>query len=373
MSGDEGVRTNLHSRLDRLPWSGFHTNIIFALGMTWILDGLEVSWTSVAATRLTQDGALGEYQPLDAIQIGILGTVYIAGACSGSLFFGYLCDAFGRKKLFMLTPLVYSIATLCTANSNTFKWFLIFRFFTGFGIGGEYSAMNSCIDELIPARWRGTIDLAVNGSFWIGSAISSIASIYMLNTDYMSIDIGWRVGFIIGGILGFVIIFLRRNLPESPRWLMTHGKLPKAEKLVDSIEESIIQESFGLLALPQVEGHSIVIKDKNDIPLRKVLETIFCSMRRRAVLAFTLMMAQAFFYNAIFFTFATSLDKFYDVPSDEVGLYELPWAVTNFLGPITIGRLFDTWGRRNMISGTYMYVTIDTMLTRSTNVSNIIL
>ncbi|MGH8516081.1 MAG: MFS transporter, partial [Panacagrimonas sp.] len=344
---DEGaicVVTSVPARLDCLPWSRFHTLVVVALGITWILDGLEVTLAGAVSGALQASPALR----LGDAQIGMAGSAYVAGAVLGALFFGRLADRLGRKRLFTATLLVYLVATAATAFSTSFEMFLLFRFFTGAGIGGEYAAINSAIQELIPARFRGQTDLVINGSFWIGAALGALGAVLLLRPGLLPEDWGWRLCFGVGAVLSLSILWLRRWIPESPRWLMTHGRLPEAEAIVARIERNAGQpvDPSGLPRLQlRVHGH--------DFGFVELARTLFHRYPRRAVLALVLMASQAFFYNAIFFTYALVLGRWFGVAADRIGLYLLPFAVGNFLGPLLLGRAFDSWGRRQMIALTY--------------------
>jgi MFS family permease len=342
---DDGVETRIPARLDRLPWSRFHTLVVVALGITWILDGLEVTLAGAVSGALKASPAL---QLTDA-QIGLAGSAYVAGAVLGALIFGRLADKLGRKRLFTVTLLVYLVATAATAFSSSFALFLLFRFFTGAGIGGEYAAINSAIQELIPARYRGQTDLVINGSFWVGAAIGALGAVVLLRPGLLPDDWGWRVCFGLGAVMGLSILWLRRWIPESPRWLMTHGRLPEAEAIVADIEARTGQpiDPPGLPAL-RLRTH------RHDFGFVELARTLFHRYPKRAVLALVLMASQAFFYNAIFFTYALVLGRWFGVAADRIGLYLLPFAVGNFLGPLLLGRAFDTWGRRQMIALTYV-------------------
>jgi MFS family permease len=344
---EEAVETNIPSRMDRLPWSRWHWLIVAGLGITWILDGLEVTIVGALASVLTEKGTLA----LTESQIGFAATLYLLGGILGALFFGYLTDRLGRKRLFMITLGLYLVSTVLTAFSWSFWSFVAFRFLTGAGIGGEYAAINSAIDELIPARVRGWADLAINGSWWIGTAVGAASTLVLLNPSLFAHSIGWRLCFGLGAILGLAILMVRRILPESPRWLMTHGKMDEAERVVKSIEAEVAGEG-GVEKLPKAEG-SIKIQQRGSIGFGRIADVMWNKYRKRASLGMALMISQAFMYNAIFFTYALVLSKFYKVPSGSVGLYILPFALGNFLGPLTIGRLFDTIGRRAMIAITY--------------------
>ncbi len=340
------MQTDVPARLDRLPWSRFHRLVVVALGITWILDGLEVTLAGSVAAALQTSPRL----QLTAEQVGLTGSAYLAGAVLGSLFFGHLTDRLGRKKLFNVTLGVYLVATAATAFSWDFYSFLFFRFLTGAGIGGEYSAINSAIQELIPARLRGRIDLAINGSFWIGAAGGALLSVWLLDPNVLDPDIGWRVAFGSGAVLGLMILFLRRYLPESPRWLMIHGKPHEAEGVVEEIEARVEADTGKKLA-PVTQW--LTLGDPHKTTMVSVARTLLKHYRSRTTLGLMLMASQAFVYNAIFFTYALILTRFYNVPADKVGLYILPFAIGNFLGPLLLGPLFDTLGRRQMITATY--------------------
>ena len=340
------VETDVPARLDRLPWGRFHTLVVAALGITWILDGLEVTLVGAVAGALKQSPVL----QLSNTDIGLASSAYLAGAVLGALFFGWLTDRIGRKKLFFATLTVYLIATAATAFSWNFWSFVLFRFLTGAGIGGEYAAINSTIQELIPARVRGWTDLAINGSFWLGAAIGAVASIALLDPALLPIDMGWRVAFAIGALLSTVIFVMRMWIPESPRWLVTHGRAEEAEAIVAGIERDLARQGHVLSSGPFPR---IRLRMRSHTPLREVAGVLFTTQRQRSLVGLSLMASQAFFYNAIFFTYALILTDFYAVPADHVGWYILPFAAGNFLGPLLLGRLFDTWGRRPMIAITY--------------------
>lgn len=338
------VETDIPARLDRLPWSRFHTLVVVALGVTWILDGLEVTLAGALSGALKQSPVL----QFSNIDIGIAGSAYLAGAVLGALFFGWLTDRLGRKKLFFITLSVYLTATAATALSWNIWSFALFRFFTGAGIGGEYAAINSTIQELIPARVRGWTDLVINGSFWVGAAIGAVAAIVLLDPAVIDPEAGWRLAFLIGAALGLVVFLMRMWIPESPRWLMTHGRVDEAETIVTGIEQrSGVLPSA--VSLPKVR-----LRTRLFTPLSEVFETLFHTHRSRAYVGLALMASQAFFYNAIFFTYALMLTDFYGIAAAQVGWYILPFAAGNFLGPVFLGRLFDTIGRRRMIAFTYI-------------------
>ncbi len=348
MAGQQGAQwteTDVPARLDRLPWSGWHWLIVVALGITWVLDGLEVTLAGSVAGVLKDKGSLG----FTDTEVGLTATFYLAGAVIGALVFGYLTDRLGRKKLFTVTLLLYLVATAATAFSWNFWSFVVFRIFTGAGIGGEYAAINSAIDELIPARLRGRVDLIINSTFWLGAALGAAATLYLLDTSRFGVDRGWRFAFGIGAALGFGIIFLRHWVPESPRWLMSHGRNDEAEKIVGDIEKDVVADPKTLGPTPEKSK----IRVRKSTPWGEIWQAVAFDQRSRSLLALTLMVAQAFFYNAIFFTYALVLGTFYQVPAGQIGFYLFPFALGNFMGPLLIGRLFDTVGRKPMIILTY--------------------
>ena len=351
-SADEGglrtIETKIPARLDRLPWSKFHWRVVLGLGIVWVLDGLEVTIVGFLAPTLTEPGSGVELTESD---IALAQAIYVAGACFGALFFGQLTDRFGRKKLFLLTLALYLLATLASGLAMSPAWFLAARFFTGAGIGGEYAAINSAIDELIPARARGRVDLIINGSFWLGAAIGGLFSLILLKESLFALDLGWRLAFGMGATLGLGIIFLRRNLPESPRWLFIHGREQEAERIVDEIEGEVRSETDQRLAEP---GESITVHQRHRIPFREIARTAFKVYPKRAVLGFSLFIGQAFIYNAVTVTLGLTLTTYLGVGANKVGLFYAVFAAGNFLGPLLLGRLFDTVGRRPMIAGTYL-------------------
>jgi MFS family permease len=345
-TGDLVVETDIPARLDRLPWGRFHTLVVAALGITWILDGLEVTLVGSVAGALKQSPVLR----LSNTEIGLVSSAYLIGAVLGAVFFGWLTDRLGRKKLFFVTLAVYLVATAATAFSWSFWSFALFRFLTGAGIGGEYAAINSTIQELIPARVRGWTDLVINGSFWVGAAIGAAGSIVLLDPQLLPVDMGWRAAFAIGALLSTVVLFMRMWLPESPRWLVTHGRADDAERILADIESRFRREGHVLEDGP---FQKIRLRARSHTPLREVIDTLVTAQRRRTAVGLALMAAQAFFYNAIFFTYALILTDFYGIAADKVGWSILPFAAGNFLGPLLLGRLFDTLGRRLMIALTY--------------------
>ncbi len=344
-SGDtKVVETDIPARLDRLTWNRFHTLVIVSLGITWVLDGLEVTLAGAVSGALKASPVL-RFTNTD---IGLAGTAYLFGAVTGALGFGWLTDRWGRKKLFFITLAVYLAASAATAFSWDLWSFLLFRFLTGAGIGGEYTAINSTIQEFIPAKYRGRTDLIVNGSFWLGAALGAGGSVVLLDPAILSADWGWRVCFFIGAVLGLGILFLRTHVPESPRWLATHGRAEDGQAIVADIEAHMHDPAPAGETLKTVK-----LTSRDHTPLREVFDTLFRVHRQRSLVGLVLMGAQAFFYNAVFFTYALVLSDFYKVPADKIGLYILPFAAGNFLGPVVLGPLFDTVGRKPMIALTY--------------------
>ena len=340
------ITTNIPQRLDRLPWSRWHWVVVGALGVTWLLDGLEVSIVAALGPMLTHPDALH----LTQSEVGLTASAYLAGSVFGALLFSYLTDRQGRKKWFMITLALYLAATVLTALSWDLMSFMCFRFLTGAGIGGEYAAINSAIDELIPARSRGHTDLAINGTWWLGSAAGALLTLLLLNPTIFPESIGWRLCFVFGAVLGVAIILVRRVIPESPRWLMTHGRVRDAEAIVSQIEQHVSQDHGTTLAEPA--GH-LTVHPRPHATIMTVARELFQSYLRRTVLGIGLMVTQSFMYNAVSFTYPLLLTKYYAVAPSDVGMYILPFAVGNFLGPLLLGRFFDTIGRKPMISLTY--------------------
>jgi MFS family permease len=342
----KAIETDIPARLDRLPWSRFHLLVVTALGVTWILDGLEVTIVGAIGPVLQSPQTLG----LSATQVGTTASAYVVGAVIGALVFGWLTDRFGRRFVFYVTLAVYLTGVLLSAVSWDFASFAAFRAITGFGIGGEYAAINSAIDELIPARLRGRIDLIVNGSFWIGAAAGSGASLLFLDPNLLAPDVGWRLGFAVGGMLGLGILVMRRAVPESPRWLVTHGFGEQAEATVADVERRVIADTGAPLA--PAEGR-LVVHPRRTFSFGLIFRAMLGKYRARSALALMLMVAQAFLFNAVFFSYGLVLAQYHGVPETTTGLYLLPLAVSNFLGPLLLGHFFDTIGRRVMIAGTY--------------------
>ena len=343
---DSVIETSIPARLDSLRWGGFHTRVVAALGITWILDGLEVTLAGALSGALKESPTL-QFSNFD---VGLANSAYLAGAVLGALGFGWLTDRIGRKKLFFITLALYLTATAATALSWSVASYALFRFLTGAGIGGEYTAINSTIQELVPARYRGWTDLVINGSFWIGAAIGAVAAIVLLDPKLLAPDLGWRLAYFIGAALGLIVFVMRMWIPESPRWLMIHGRPEEAHAIVDDIERASTrhQDHPADEVFPKIR-----LKMRSHTPLGEVAHTLLTTYRQRSMVGLVLMVAQAFFYNAIFFTFALVLTDFFGIPSNHVGWYILPFALGNFLGPLLLGRLFDTLGRRTMIATTY--------------------
>ncbi|OPF95534.1 Sialic acid transporter NanT [Rhodopseudomonas palustris] len=338
------IDTDIPARLDGLLWSRFHTRVVAALGITWILDGLEVTLAGALAGALKDSPSL-RFSNLD---VGLANSAYLAGAVIGALGFGWLTDRIGRKKLFFITLALYLTATAATALSWSVTSYALFRLLTGAGIGGEYTAINSTIQELVPARYRGWTDLVINGSFWIGAAIGAVCAIVLLDPAVIDPDHGWRLAYLTGAVIGLVVFAMRWWIPESPRWLMIHGQPERAEAIVADIEQSARHAPDRPRVLPKIK-----LRMRTHTPLLEVAKTLFGTYRQRSLVGLVLMTAQAFFYNAIFFTYALILTDFFGISANHVGWYILPFAAGNFLGPLLLGRLFDTLGRRTMIGFTY--------------------
>ena len=340
------IDTDISARLDRLPWGRFHVLVIVALGITWVLDGLEVTLAGSLVGALRQPPmAFTEFD------VGLAASSYLVGAVLGAVGFGWLTDRIGRKKLFFITLALYLCATAATGLSWDIYSFCLFRFLTGAGIGGEYTAINSTIQELVPARARGWTNLVINGSFWIGAALGSVLAIVLLRPEVIDPAWGWRIAFFVGGGIGLAILLLRRWIPESPRWLVTHGYAAEADRVVTEIEKRFTDAGV-TLPPPDTSKHT-KLKVRHHTPLSEVAQAMFVTSRQQTLVGLCLMIGQAFFYNALFFTYALVLERFYGVPGGHVGWYLLPFALGSFLGPVVLGRLFDTVGRRPMIAFTY--------------------
>ena len=345
-SQNSTIESDIPSRLDRLPWSPWHSRIIVALGTSWILDGLEVTLVGSLSGILESNAGLHLTDP----EVTGAATTYLAGAVFGALLFGYLTDRLGRRKLFLITLATYSLATVASAFSWNLFSFSVFRFFTGIGIGGEYAAINSAVDELIPGKLRGTVDLMVNGTFWLGATAGSLAAMFLLS-GHLPQNTGWRYAFGIGGTLGLIVLILRLFVPESPRWLMLRGKEDEADRIVHDIEAKATQGNPE--KLPSPEGEKLKITVRDHTPLMEIFRNMLGENRQRSILGLVLMVAQSFFFNAIFFSYGLIVKRFFHVSDRELPMHLLPFAVASFLGPVTLGRLFDKVGRKPMITATY--------------------
>jgi MFS family permease len=342
------IRSTVPARLDRLPWTRFHWRVIVALGITWVLDGVEITIAGSIADRLRDAGTLH----FSSSQVGLSASLYLFGEVIGALVFGRLADKLGRRKLFIITLGIYLVGNALTAASTGFVFFALTRIVAGAGIGGEYAAINSAIDELIPAPYRGRTDLAVNGTYWLGAMIGAAANVAFLNEGLFGVNVGWRLGLLIGPVIGLAIWPLRRHIPESPRWLLTHGQHEEAERIVSEIEAAANEQ--GIKVEPVNDHEAIEIVDRVELSYRDLARSLLRDYRRRSLIGFALMTTQSFLYNAIFFTYALILADFYDISSDKVSLFIFPFAVGNLLGPIVLGPLFDSVGRRVMVGGTYV-------------------
>src|SRR6201996_2811569 len=340
------IKTDVPFRLDRLPWSRFHMLVVLGLGITWILDGLEVTIVGSLGPALQSHDTLR----LSSANLGSIASFYVGGAVVGALVFGWTTDRFGRRLVFYATLIIYLSGVLLSALAWDFWSFAFFRMLTGLGIGGEYAAVNSAIDELIPAKYRGRVDLIVNGSFWLGAAFGALAAPLLLNQKLFAVNVGWRLGFGIGGVLGMTILLLRRFVPESPRWLVTHCRSDEAETVVKEIEDRVEKDAKQSLPKPT---ERLEVHPRKSFGLGMIFSAMVGKYRMRSVLALTLMVAQSFLYNSVFFTFGLILAHFYHVKNEQVGFYILPLAIGNFCGPLLLGTLFDTVGRRKMIALTF--------------------
>ncbi|WP_308202602.1 MFS transporter [Curtobacterium sp. RIT-PI-V] len=346
MSSTNGaIKSLVPARMDRLPWTRFHWSVVVGLGVSWILDGLEIQIVSNAGFQADLN--------LSTQQVTSLGTIYLVGQVVGALVFGRMSDRLGRRKLFILTLAIYLIGSGIAGLAQDFWFLAAFRFVAGLGIGGEYAAINSAIDELIPAKYRGHVDIAINGTYWGGAALGAFANIYLLDTANFSESIGWRIGFFLGPVLGIAIIFLRRHIPESPRWLMTHGREEEAEATVTQIEEAV-EKSTGK-RLPDVdESKAMTVTPTDRVGFLTIARVLLKQYPTRTLVGASMMITQAFLYNAIFFTYALVLTNFFGLKTAQTSIYFFPFAIGNLLGPIILGRFFDTWGRRQMIFLTYL-------------------
>ena len=338
------VRSLVPARLDRLPWSRFHWLIVIGLGFSWILDGLEV--------QIVASNGYAHTRGMGAVEVGMAGTAYLIGQVAGALYFGRLADRLGRKNLFLLSLGIYLVGSAVAGLSFAPWFFFLWRFVAGAGIGGEYAAINSAIDEIIPSKYRGRVDIAINGTYWGGAALGAVANMLFLDTAIFPQDWGWRLSFFLGPLLGLLIIYLRRHIPESPRWLMTHGREEEAERTVDAIEDRIRSEGkeFG----PVDDAEAITVREYGRVPFLVIARVLFRQYPRRTFVGITMMVTQSFLYNAIFFTYALVLEHFYHTPPAAAGTYFLVFAVGNLAGALLLGPLFDSWGRRRMLFGTYV-------------------
>ncbi len=344
------IKTRIPARLDRLPWSRFHWIVIIGLGTAWILDGLEVNIVGSISARLAEPGAGAGLAKADISSWGA--SLYIAGACFGAIVFGQLTDRFGRKKLFMITLGIYLFGTVLTAFTFSAAWFFVFRFITGMGIGGEYSAINSAIDELIPARHRGRVDVSVNGSYWLGGVGGALLAVLMLNSSVFATDLGWRLSFVLGAVIGLAVLLVRRNVPESPRWLFVHGREEEAERIVGDIERQV-RDSTGR-ELPEPSGEELTVRQRKTIPLPLIVRSVVTMYPRRTILGLALFIGQAFIYNSVLFGFGLLLTTYFQTASGDVPYFLAVFAAGNFLGALILSPLFDTVGRKPMIAGTYL-------------------
>jgi MFS family permease len=342
------IKTRIPARLDRLPWSRWHWQVIIGLGTVWILDGLEVTIVSSISGVL---GTKGSGIAISTASVsGLAASLYVAGACAGALIFGQLTDRFGRKKLFMITLGVYLASTALTAAATDATWLYVFRFLTGFGIGGEYSAINSAIDELIPAKHRGRVDIGINGSYWAGAGMGALVAVFALNN--FAPDLGWRLCFGLGAVLGVSVLIVRRSIPESPRWLFIHGRDEEAERIVADIERTVSEQTGQ--SLPEPEGEEMTVRQRKTIPLSMIVRSVFTLYPKRSILGLALFVGQAFLYNSILFGLGALLSMYFKISTSNVPYYIAIFAIGNLAGPLLLGRLFDTVGRIPMIAGTYI-------------------
>jgi MFS family permease len=340
------VRSDVPARIDRLPWSRFHWLVVFALGTAWVLDGLEIQMAAGIASVLQDEGTLH----LTSAEVGLTASVYLLGEVVGALWFGRLADRLGRRRLFLVTLGIYLLFNGLAGFAWSLESFLVLRFIAGMGIGGEYAAINSAIDELIPARYRGRVDIAVNGSYWMGAAIAAAAQLILLDPDLVPKNLGWRICLFVGPIIGIAIWRLRKHIPESPRWLLTHGRAEEAAEVVSHMERGVVLEE-----LPELrDEHTIEVKPHPPVTYRDIARVMLRQYRKRTVLGLTMMITQSFLYNAIFFTYGLVLANFFGVPDERIPYYFFPFAIGNFLGAVLLGPLFDVWGRRPMIASTYI-------------------
>jgi len=344
------IRTRIPARLDRLPWSRFHWVVIVGLGTAWILDGLEVNVVGSISSRISEPGAGTGLTAGDVS--GWAASLYIAGACLGAIVFGQLTDRFGRRRLFIVTLAIYLTGTVLTALSASPIWFFAFRFITGMGIGGEYSAINSAIDELIPAKHRGRVDVSINGSYWLGGIGGSLLAVLFLNTAIFPVNLGWRLSFVLGAVIGLAVLLVRKNVPESPRWLFIHGREREANRIVEQVEHEVSESTGQRLAEP--EGEPLTVRQRKTIPLSLIIRSVVSLYPRRSILGLSLFIGQAFIYNSVLFGFGNLLSLYFHTPSGNVPYYLAVFAAGNFAGALLLSPLFDTVGRKPMIGGTYL-------------------
>jgi MFS family permease len=345
------IRSTIPARLDRLQWSPFHTRMVAGLGAAWILDGLQITISSSVTGELTKPSTLG----MTSTEVGLIASIYLVGEVFGALIFGRMSDRLGRKRLLITTLLLYLFGTGLAAfvTGHHTGWLVFFyatRFIAGMGIGGQYAAINSAIDEMMPSKYRGRVDIWINGTYWAGAILGSFASLIFLNA--FATNVGWRLAFLMGPVLALVVLYVGRTLPESPRWLMTHGRVEEAEKELAKIEQAAIKA--GQTLEPVGDDAAIELIPEKQYGYVRFLGLVFHRYTKRAILGATLMITQSFLYNAIFFTYALVLVQFYGVSATKVPLYGLAFSVGNLIGPLLLGPLFDTVGRKKMISGTYI-------------------
>jgi MFS family permease len=345
------IRSTIPARLDRLKWSPFHTRMVAGLGAAWILDGLQITISSSVTGELIKPQTLG----MTSTQVGLIASIYLIGEMVGALVFGRMSDRLGRKRLLIVTLLLYLCGTGLAAfvTGHHTGWLVFFyatRFIAGMGIGGQYAAINSAIDEMMPASYRGRVDIWINGSYWAGAILGSFASLIFLNA--FAVNVGWRLAFLTGPVLALVVIYVGRTLPESPRWLMTHGRMEEAERNLRKIEDAARASGQELEEVP--DSKAIELVPEKQYGYITFLRLVFHQYPKRAILGASLMITQSFLYNAIFFTYGLVLVHFYGVSANKVPLYGLAFSIGNLLGPLILAPLFDTVGRKPMISGTYL-------------------
>jgi MFS family permease len=347
----EPIRSTIPARLDRLGWSSFHTRMVAGLGAAWILDGLQITIASSVTGVLASPDTLG----MTSTEIGLIASVYLVGQIIGALVFGRLSDQLGRRRLLMVTLLLYLLGTGAAAftTGHHTGWLVFFyatRLVAGMGIGGQYAAINSAIDEMMPSKYRGRVDIWINGSYWAGAILGSFAALVFLNV--FAVNLGWRLAFLMGPVLALVVVVVARTLPESPRWLLTHGRVAEAEEELAKIEAVARRSGEPLAEVDQDAAITLVPEQKYGY--LTFLRLVFRQYPKRAILGATLMITQSFLYNAIFFTYALVLTTFYGVSATKVPLYGLAFSVGNLAGPLLLAPLFDSLGRKKMISGTYL-------------------